>query len=447
VTFDRRSLMKYLILVYVIVILIIPGICLNRSNNSNPSNDVIDNDPNIVQEPSLEFDNGPQHPSTRANGVDETPFSNDWVEAVYKIEYQEPAFVNVETTFAVYEINLGTVYGNVTAADIRIWAGGDPSSTVITYLKSHVEKNIFSKFLEITFPNGDYNYQSSVVSQSSLDAAEVDDYQPPIDLSISGYVIIDEHAYFSDSELNEYNITNVNELIEGSLKMGAKITQTLKLGAKAGHYNEFEISVPRYSLYQHPDQLTISHPKDEDKESDYLVVKRIDNKDGNQSEFEYLHDIVLRASNPTPALKTGVKEEVYIQLELDVINFNEIYLRDSILEISVVDLRESTIELPQNITELYFMSSDGIRLFYENGVIDETDIQDEINEELTKTSDSLEEKLNSTNPIDLELVKRELLLQEELEWLNAYHRQVRKILSPHLSKPEKMWLTEATRPI
>jgi Xaa-Pro aminopeptidase len=50
-------------------------------------------------------------------------------------------------------------------------------------------------------------------------------------------------------------------------------------------------------------------------------------------------------------------------------------------------------------------------------------------------------------PIDLQLVKREMLHQEEVEWLNAYHKQVRKILWPHIGKSEKMWLTEATRPI
>jgi hypothetical protein len=384
--------MKYLVLICITLILILPGICSVKDNFSTPSTEINELDPGLIQGSPAEIKvvEEDHERSTRANGVgDQTPFSNDWVEGVYNIEFQEPAFVNIDASFEVYEIYLGTVYGNVTSADIRAWAGGDPGSTVITYLKSHVEKNIFSKFLEITFPNGDYNYQSSVVSTSSL--------------TLSGYVIIDEHAYFTDTELNEYNITNVNELIDGSLKMGAKITQTLKLAAKAGHSNEFEISVPKYSIYQHPDQLTISHPNDEDRDSDYIVVKRIDNKDGNVSESEYLHDIVLKSANPTPALKTGVKEDVNIQLEIDVVNFDEIYIRDSLLEISVVDLRESNIDLPQNITDLFFMSSDGIRLFYENGVIDENDIRDEIDGELTKTSESLEERLNSTHPIDLEL--------------------------------------------
>lgn len=50
-------------------------------------------------------------------------------------------------------------------------------------------------------------------------------------------------------------------------------------------------------------------------------------------------------------------------------------------------------------------------------------------------------------PIDLKLVNREMLHPEEIDWLNAYHRRVRKILSPHLSNPEKSWLVEATQSI
>ena len=272
VTFISSYCVECLVLICITLILILPGICLVKDDFSTPPNEIKELDPVFIQDPSaeIEFIDEGHERSTRSNGIgDETPYSNDWVEGVYNIEFQEPAFVNIDASFEVYEIYLGTVYGNVTSADIRTWAGGDPGSTVITYLKSHVEKNIFSKFLEITFPNGDYNYQSSVVSTSSLTAANVDDYYPPIDVTLSGYVIIDEHAYFTDTELNEYNITNVNGLIEGSLKMGAKITQTLRLAAKAGHYNEFEISVPKHCCRCWPSRRRESCPSRTSKKLKY----------------------------------------------------------------------------------------------------------------------------------------------------------------------------------
>jgi Xaa-Pro aminopeptidase len=50
-------------------------------------------------------------------------------------------------------------------------------------------------------------------------------------------------------------------------------------------------------------------------------------------------------------------------------------------------------------------------------------------------------------PIDLRLVKKELLTEDEIRWLNGYHRRVRKELTPLLDKAESAWLKHATRSI
>jgi Xaa-Pro aminopeptidase len=50
-------------------------------------------------------------------------------------------------------------------------------------------------------------------------------------------------------------------------------------------------------------------------------------------------------------------------------------------------------------------------------------------------------------PIELRLVNRDLLTEDELKWLNAYHRRVRKELISSLEKDEAAWLEKATRPI
>ncbi len=49
-------------------------------------------------------------------------------------------------------------------------------------------------------------------------------------------------------------------------------------------------------------------------------------------------------------------------------------------------------------------------------------------------------------PIDLKLVKQELLTNDEVRWLNGYHRRVRRTLAPLLNKPEAAWLARATAP-
>ena len=46
-------------------------------------------------------------------------------------------------------------------------------------------------------------------------------------------------------------------------------------------------------------------------------------------------------------------------------------------------------------------------------------------------------------PIDKSPIVKEMLLQEEIDWLNQYHQKVFEILSPHLNEEEIAWLREA----
>jgi Xaa-Pro aminopeptidase len=50
-------------------------------------------------------------------------------------------------------------------------------------------------------------------------------------------------------------------------------------------------------------------------------------------------------------------------------------------------------------------------------------------------------------PIDLRLIKKELLTSAEIDWLNDYHMAVREALTPLLEPEEAEWLTRATLPL
>lgn len=50
-------------------------------------------------------------------------------------------------------------------------------------------------------------------------------------------------------------------------------------------------------------------------------------------------------------------------------------------------------------------------------------------------------------PIDTAPIDVDMLLLEEVEWLNAYHREVFEKLSPYLGDEEVKWLAEATKPL
>ena len=50
-------------------------------------------------------------------------------------------------------------------------------------------------------------------------------------------------------------------------------------------------------------------------------------------------------------------------------------------------------------------------------------------------------------PIDKAPIVREMMTQEEIQWLNDYHQRVFDTLSPHLSDDEAAWLREACAPL
>lgn len=50
-------------------------------------------------------------------------------------------------------------------------------------------------------------------------------------------------------------------------------------------------------------------------------------------------------------------------------------------------------------------------------------------------------------PIDIELIKISLLSNKEIEWINNYHENVYKKISPNLTKEEERWLRDVTSPL
>ena len=50
-------------------------------------------------------------------------------------------------------------------------------------------------------------------------------------------------------------------------------------------------------------------------------------------------------------------------------------------------------------------------------------------------------------PIDTAPIIRDEMLQEEIDWLNAYHQKVYAALASHLDEDEKEWLREHTKAI
>jgi Xaa-Pro aminopeptidase len=50
-------------------------------------------------------------------------------------------------------------------------------------------------------------------------------------------------------------------------------------------------------------------------------------------------------------------------------------------------------------------------------------------------------------PFDQRLLEPSLLTQPEADWIDRYHEQVFRELSPRLEAPDAAWLRQATRPL
>ena len=50
-------------------------------------------------------------------------------------------------------------------------------------------------------------------------------------------------------------------------------------------------------------------------------------------------------------------------------------------------------------------------------------------------------------PIDTTPIDTNIMLPEEIDWLNQYHQKVYEKLAPYLSETEKKWLRNATKAI
>ncbi|MBR3147430.1 MAG: aminopeptidase P family protein [Eubacterium sp.] len=90
----------------------------------------------------------------------------------------------------------------------------------------------------------------------------------------------------------------------------------------------------------------------------------------------------------------------------------------------------------------------GIYLEGEFGVRIESEI---LCVETASGSDSDEQKCTFDTitlvPLEREAIVPEMLTEEELSWLNAYHKRVYETVSPYLTDDEAAWLKEVTRPI
>ncbi|UCF12330.1 MAG: hypothetical protein JSW06_09860 [Thermoplasmatales archaeon] len=151
---------------------------------------------------------------------------------------------------------------------------------------------------------------------------------------------------------------NSHDLVNGVLDMDAIVYYVFSLHAAHGWNNTYTIILPEFMKYR---STTGSAENNR-------ILWEVKNRDGQHPELPA--EISIQLTEPTTPKLTV--DDIRLEFELDTSNINSIAL-NTIIITKNVDLQEHDI-LPDFINGLDFVSSDGIRLFIDNGLLSWEDL-------------------------------------------------------------------------
>ncbi|MDI6917032.1 MAG: hypothetical protein QMC80_04465 [Thermoplasmatales archaeon] len=318
-------------------------------------------------------------PHSSATG-DETLKIPLWVEATYRIDFVNMTTMNVSATFCVHEICIDET--NYTADAIRENYTFYPAVgwDIINKTIQNID-NVFNSTIKKAFTNDTLEKcENTTVDETSLVEPPVgpaSEYHPPINFTKNATITFNMVSF----GFEENPQLRLDDVLRGVLKMGAVINKTFELKADAGYKNTFILTVPR----------DIKIVGDDEDNSDEKATWTVDNKNASSLEEQPLTaegKLTIESRN-----KTYIQdEEILTSVTIDMINFDNLHINGTV-DIKSVNVKKYNISFPEEyIKNLSFVSSDGIRMALENGLVEWADVERQINN-ITKGA---EETLNST---------------------------------------------------
>jgi len=216
-------------------------------------------------------------------------------------------------------------------------------------------------------------------------------------------------------------------MINGVLDMGAVITYNFNLVTELGWNNTFTCVLPDSINFKSANTDKVSLNR---KEITWIL-------NWNGADAEKSATLSTRLKNPTTTLSET--EDIFLTFDLDSSNVNNVSLTTT-FSLRNTDIREYDI-LPDFITELGFVPSDGIRLFIDNSLLSWNDLyqntikpveqttistieHSSFNQTLTmlfnwdsETSTNCTTPYNTTNMDDVPAIKAELTSEHSVELL------------------------------
>ncbi len=256
--------------------------------------------------------------------------TSDIINTDIKVEMNSGTNLSIQTEMSVVRFSLeasGTTYTN---EDIKNNIDGTETMGAIKYAL----RSILLNQIRETFKNAE------IRPIKELPSYQNEEFHDEFKVTLSS------NFFGMNESINSY------ELINGVLDLGAQVNYTFDLNSEAGWNNTYTIE-----LGNNLDYIVFTNGKAENKNIEWTVF----NWNGKNPTKEAI--LKVKKSNPTTSPKG---EKITLGFELDTRQKNKF---ETNINLEVIDITNYSF-LPSFITNLDYVSSDGIRLFIKNKMID-----------------------------------------------------------------------------
>ena len=256
----------------------------------------------------------------------------DLINADFTIEMDDATNLNVTVDLSVERFTLTGTGKTYTGSEIQTSLAG---TEMMGAVKLAIRLDLLSQLQNI--------FEKSIIEYSEeLPTYSSSVFQDTYKISLNS-------EYFG---LN--NSINIYELLNGVLDMGAFVNYSFSFYAKTGWNNSYTINLGDEFIYK---VIKGGNLQNDNKE----IVWEIKNWDGENP--SNIGSLTIASANPSTIPE---KEDIKIDFIIDT--NNEKSILNEKINFKIVDISSYGI-LPHFITNLRYVSSDGIRLFIENNML------------------------------------------------------------------------------
>lgn len=341
---------------------------------------------------------------------DESPNSQEWVEATYTFTMVNTTVIEMEMTWVIYEFNRSQIsldinLGNnslperdgIPADYIRNYfnAPVGPGGQTVKNLLEQETRNSLTRLIDdgfgqssdvqVAITGGDNPYADSqdepTTTGTVIPGILANAFQPPVVMSASADIILDTSTFSLD---NNTSGLDLERTLQALLTMGANVTTDFSVFARTGHIATFELRPPDYATMVGVDNTGRLEVRNDGNFQYRIAAWDIDNRGAFQSSAEAERDVNVTLSRRDSATRvvqidTTTQKGVDVGITLDM--RDTMATLDVVIEMFYVDantLDAWGISLTDDNgqVEMPWVTSDGIRMAHDNGLIDLDELSD-----------------------------------------------------------------------